>query len=100
MAFSALSILTHGWHHPGEVDVVSAERPVITAVVEVKPKLRVESPQHVSSTVGVPTITGADPVVPRIVDTSSPQQQTGADEPTIVGAENLVPRITRAEEDE
>jgi len=100
MAFTALSILTHGWHHPGEVDIISSLAPSITSVVEVRPSLKVESPSTTAGPAGAPTIVGAEPVVPRIVDTEGPQQQTGADEPSIVGAENLVPRITKAEEDE
>lgn len=102
MAFTGLSILTHGWHHPtGDVDVeiITADAPVITSVLEVRPTVRIQPQVTTPSVTGEPTVTAAEPVVPRIVDTEGPQQQTGADEPTITGAENLTPRIVKAEEE-
>lgn len=99
MAFTALSILTHGWHHPGKVDLVVDESPTIVSVVEVRPTIKATVAPPTVGPAGKPVITGARNLTPRIVDMEGPQQQTGADEPGIVSAENLVPRITKAEED-
>jgi len=99
MAFTALSIMTHGWHHPGSVAVTTSEAPTITSVVEVRPTIRATVPPPTVGPAGAPSITAARSVTPRITRTTGPQQQVDGEKPNITSADNVVPRITKVEEE-
>ena len=99
MGLSALSLFTHGWHHPGEVEVEVCEHPSLTTVVEVRPTIRATVPPETEGPAGAPIVTGASEVRPTIQGTSGPQQGSGQDKPIVVSAEDLVPVIRDTEEE-
>lgn len=99
MAFTGLSILTHGWHHPGDIDVTTCEKPTITAVVEVRPTIRATVAPPTIGPAGAPSITAATNVAPKISSTEGPQQQADEETPNITSARNVVPKITKVEEE-
>lgn len=99
MGLSALSLLTHGWHHPGLVEVEVCDAPSISAVVEVRPTVRATIPPEPVGPPGTPYIASASELRPVIVGTEGPQESTGQDEPHIVSAEELVPIIRDTEEE-
>lgn len=99
MGTSALSLLTHGWHHPGEVGVELSDHPTLSAVVEVRPTIRVTVPPQTVGPAGTPVVTGASELAPHIKETEGPQQGTGQETPHIVSAEDLVPVIKDTEEE-
>lgn len=98
MGLSALSLLTHGWHHPGEVGLEVAEHPMVQSVVEVRPTIRATVPPSTVGPAGVPVVVGASELSPQIQDTEGPQQGTDQEEPLITSAEELVPVIRDTEE--
>jgi hypothetical protein len=99
MAFTGLSALTDGWHHPGSVGVTVCDAPNISAVVEVRPTIRATVPPEPVGPPGTPHITDASELYPKIVDSEGPTVSTGQDEPHIISAEDLVPIIVDTEED-
>ena len=99
MGFTALSMLTHGWHHPGEVVVTTDNKPWLRAVVEVRPEIRATTPPVAQGAASEPVVVAASELKPEVRDTEGPPQSTGQDEPTVYGAEELAPQIRKAEED-
>lgn len=99
MGTSALSLLTHGWHHPGEVGVELCEHPLVQSVVEVRPTIRATVPPATVGPAGTPVVVGASELSPQIQETEGPQQGTDQEKPIIVSAEDLVPVIRDTEED-
>lgn len=99
MAFTALSILTHGWHHPGEVAVEVSDAPNVMAVVEVRPTMRGTVPPPTGGPAGVPVTLSGVELKPELRKAEGPEQSTGSDDPTILSAKDLVPVIRKAEEE-
>lgn len=99
MALTALSLLTHGWHHPGLVEVEVCASPVLTSVVEVRPVLRGTVPAVVEGPAGVPVVLSAEELRPEIVQAQGPEVQTGGDTPTVISSEELKPVIRKIEEE-
>lgn len=99
MGLSALSLLTHGWHHPGLVEVEVCEKPLLAAVVEVRPEIRATVPPPSVGPAGVPVVTTATELKPEILSTEGPSPSTTEDRPTVVSSVELRPVILDAEEE-
>lgn len=99
MGMSGLSMLTHGWHHPGLVEVEVCAHPEVLSVVEVRPTIRATVPPETVGDEGTPFIVGAAELAPVIVDSEGPDSGTDQETPHIVSAEDLVPIIRDTEEE-
>lgn len=99
MGLSALSMITHGWHHPGLVEVEVCDTPTLTATVEVRPTVRGTIPPVVEGPAGAPvTLLGVE-LKPEMRKAQGPEQSTGSSDPTVLSAEELAPVIRKAEEE-
>jgi len=99
MGLSALSLFTHGWHHPGLVEVEVCDKPIVSAVVEVRPEIRATVPPVAEGSATDPVIVAATELKPEIRETEGPPQSTSQDEPTVYSAEELAPQIRKSEEE-
>lgn len=99
MGLSALSLFTHGWHHPGLVEVEVCEKPLLTAVVEVRPEIRATIPPPSVGPAGTPVVIGSSELKPVILDAEGPPPETTEDRPTVVSSTELRPVILDAEEE-
>lgn len=99
MPTSALAIVTRGMlYPPDEIDVQVCDKPVVTAIVEVRPVLRVTPPVQ-EGIAESPTVVSSREVAPQIQSSQGPQVEAGQDDPTVVAVEELKPQITKAEEE-
>lgn len=101
MPFTALSMFTHGWHHPGTVQVSVCDTPALTTVVEVRPEIRgTTTDAPAPGPAGEPVILTAQEMKPELRGASSEESPGGgADEPKVISAKDLKPVIRGAEEE-
>ena len=99
MGMSGLSMLTHGWHHPGLVTVEVCDTPTVVTVVEVRPTMRGTVPPVVEGPAGAPVTLSGTELKPELRSADGPEQSTGSDDPTILSAKDLAPVIRKAEEE-
>jgi len=100
MPFTGLSMLTHGWHHPGTVEVSVCETPELTAVVEVRPEIRgATTDAPAPGPAGEPVILAAEEMRPEMRGASSTASTAPVEEPKVLSASDLKPVIRGAEEE-
>jgi hypothetical protein len=100
MPTSALALVTNGMiYPPEEIDVEVCDRPVLNAVIEVRPTIKATVPPTQVGPAGTPTVVVATELKPQILSTVGPDVQTGGDEPTVISSEELKPVIRGAEEE-
>ena len=100
MPTSALAIVTRGMSYPPEeIDVQVCDKPIVSAVVEVRPVIRATTPPATEGIADAPAVVSSREVVPQIQSIQGPQVEAGQDDPTVVAAEELKPQITKAEEE-
>lgn len=100
MPTSALAIVTRGMiYPPEEINVEVCDKPIVSAVVEVRPTIRATTPPAAEGIAEAPKVVSSREIAPQIQSSQGPQIEAGQDDPTVVAAEELKPQITKAEEE-
>ena len=101
MPTSGLSIVTLGMvYPPQEITPVVPEKPVLTAVVEVRPQILASIPTPQPASVDSPVILSAEDLSPSIAGVDGPEPDATGDSPKVLSAEDLSPRIIEAVEED
>lgn len=99
MPTSALAIVTRGMiYPPEETSPVVCEKPMLTAVVEVRPKTLAVIPAPTTTPENIPVILSAGDLKPDM-SAEGPDVATVGDKPKVLSAEDLRPTIREAEEE-
>lgn len=84
-----------------DIYTTTADRPVTTAVVEVRPSIRSVHPQAPApGPAGRPVILAASDLKPVMTSSAGPAPAGPAQRPKVLSAQDLKPVITEAEEEE
>lgn len=99
MPTSGLAIVTRGMlYPPQEINPVVADKPTLTAVVEVRPQVLASVPIPPPAAVDAPVILSAQDLKPQM-SAEGPAPATTGDVPKVLSAEDLRPTIRKAEEE-
>lgn len=100
MPTCGMAIVTRGMiYPPSEIYPVVCDKPVLHAVVEVRPQIRATTPPEAEGPAGAPTVLATSELRPELRKVEGPEIDVGQDVPTVVSADDLRPQIVDTEED-
>jgi len=101
MPTCGMAIVTRGMTYPpyGSPTPTLCEKPVVHAVVEVRPQIRMVTAPVAEGPAGAPSVIAATMLKPQIRSARPPDTNTGQDIPTVISTDDLRPRIVDTEEE-